>query len=258
MVAAPAAVAVRGVPADPRTSALAQALQLPLCAPDSPLPEGAVASLVYAGDTLQLAPRDERQSGPVEVDFCGGASRHRLQGGAELVVKAVRGRSREPLAVVDATAGLGRDSFILASRGFAVTLLERSPVIAALLDDGLRRARECGDESVAAIAARMTLQCADAVHWLAAHDTDVVYLDPMFPDLGQSALAKKEMRLFQQLALEQGDETALLQQARCAARLRVVVKRPRKAPPLAAQPADYALEGRSVRFDVYVGKKTPT
>ncbi len=251
----PGAVAVRAAaPDDTRAAALAQSLQLPLIDVGSPLPEGIAATLAFAGDVLTLAPRDARQSGPIQVDFCGGANRHRLQGGAELIVRAVRGRAREALSVVDATAGLGRDSFILASRGVDVTLLERSPVIAALLDDGLRRARESGDATVAAIAARMALNCVDAGQWLAAGGADVVYLDPMFPDLGQSALAKKEMQLFQQLALDRGDEAALLVAARQAARLRVVVKRPRKAPPLAGQPADYALEGRSVRFDVYVSQ----
>lgn len=249
------AVAVCAVASDARAAALAQSLQLPLVDPDATLPAGIAATLAFADDTLQLAPRDTRQSGPVSVDFCGGANRHRLQGGAELVVKAVCGRAREPLVVVDATAGLGRDSFILASRGLNVTLLERSPVIAALLDDGLRRARAASDETVAAIAARMELHCADAASWLGTHDADVVYLDPMFPDLGQTALAKKEMQLFQQLELDRGDEAALLTAARGAARLRVVVKRPRKAPPLADVPASYTLEGRAVRFDVYVAAR---
>lgn len=253
-------VAIAAAADEIRAIALAQSLQLPvvdpqtLVDPETPLPEGVAAVLAFAGDTLQLTPRDTRQSGPISVDFCTGANRHRLQGGAELIVKAVRGRAREALSIVDATAGLGRDSFILASRGFEVTLLERSPVIAALLADGIRRARESADATVATIAQRMTLQCADASAWFGQHGADVIYLDPMFPDLGQSALAKKEMQLFQQLALDRGDEAALLRAARSAARLRVVVKRPRKAPPLAEVAADYALEGRSVRFDVYVSK----
>ena len=257
MSATDPAVAVRAAAGDARAAELAQTLQLPLLAIDAPLPEGIAATLAFAGDQLQLAPRDARQSGPIGVDFCGGANRHRLQGGAELIVRAVRGRAREPLTVVDATAGLGRDSFILASRGFEVTLLERSPVIAALLADGLRRAAAADDETVAAIAARMTLHGGDAADWLGEHAADVVYLDPRFPDLGQSALAKKEMQLFQQLALDRGDEAALLQSARRAARLRVVVKRPRKAPPLAQQPPSYALEGKAVRFDVYVASSSP-
>jgi 16S rRNA (guanine1516-N2)-methyltransferase len=248
------AVAVRAAGADPRAIALAQSLHLPLIDSEAALPEQFAATLAYVDDSLQLFPRDARQSGPVCVDFCGGANRHRLRGGAELIVRAVRGRAREPLTVIDATAGLGRDSFILAGRGFDVTLLERSPVIAALLADGLRRARAADDATVATIAARMTLHCADATSWLDDHGADVIYLDPMFPDLGQSALAKKEMQLFQQLLLDRGDEAALLQAARAAARLRVVVKRPRKAPPLAGVAADYALEGRSVRFDVYVAR----
>jgi 16S rRNA (guanine1516-N2)-methyltransferase len=240
-------------------AALAQQLELPLIAADGDVPIDCVALLEFAGGVLRLRPCERRQSGPVAVDFAGGANRHRLRGGAELIAKAVRGRARGPLRVLDATAGLGRDAFVLAARGFEVTLLERSPVVAALLADGLARAR-AAEPAVAEIAARMTLHNADAVAWLAAAALpfDVICLDPMFPDGGGTALAKKEMRLFQQLQLDAGDEGALLRAARAVARLRVVVKRPLKAPALARQRPDYALEGRAVRFDVYTAAGLPT
>ena len=48
--------------------------------------------------------------------------------------------------VLDATAGLGKDAFVLASLGCQMTLIERQPLIAALLEDGLARAR--GDDEV--------------------------------------------------------------------------------------------------------------
>jgi 16S rRNA (guanine1516-N2)-methyltransferase len=81
----------------------------------------------------------------------------------------------------------------------------------------------------------------------------------MFPPSDKSALVKKEMRLFQQLfhraesngAIE--DYSTLLATARSRARVRVVVKRPRKAPALADQAPDYSLEGKAVRFDIYIG-----
>jgi 16S rRNA (guanine1516-N2)-methyltransferase len=239
-----------------RATALADQLGLPLVDRDGDLPADCVALLEFAGDVLQLRPCDRQQSGPVAVDFAGGANRHRLQGGAELIARAVRGRAREPLRVLDATAGLGRDAFVLAARGFEVALLERSPVVAALLADGLARARSA-EPAVAEIAARMSLRNADAVAWLpvAEERFDVICLDPMFPGSGGTALAKKEMRLFQQLQLDAGDEAELLRAARAAARLRVVVKRPLKAPPLAQQRPDYALEGRAVRFDVYTASR---
>lgn len=245
-------VVVMVAEADSAAADLAERLAIPLVSPAKPPPGDCQALLEYSEGRLQLQPADNR-SGPIAVDFVGGANRHRLQGGAELIARAVRGRSKGPLRLLDATAGLGRDAFVLAARGFEVVLLERSPIVAALLADGLARAAATHDE-VAAIAARMTLHQADAVRWIEQDGTgfDVICLDPMFPGGGGTALAKKEMQLFQQLALDGGDEVALLAAARRAARLRVVVKRPLKAPVLAGQRPDYALSGRAVRFDVYV------
>lgn len=240
-----------------RASALATRLQLPLVTDAQP-PPGCVAWLCYRDGRLQLQPVERSQSGPICVDFCAGASAHRLQGGAELVVQALRGRSRQPLSVLDATAGLGRDSFVLAGRGLRVHMLEREPVIAALLADGLERARSAADPRIADTVALLSLENSDAVAYCAAlapeQRPDAIYLDPMFPATEKSALVKKEMRLFQQVlhgAVDDG--AALLPAARAVARRRVVVKRPRKAEPLAGAKPDYSLEGRAVRFDVYLG-----
>jgi len=239
-----------------RCAALARQLALPLIDEAAQAPPGCVAWLCYRQGRLQLQPADSRQSGPVFVDFCAGANAHRLQGGAELIVKAVRGRSREDLSVLDATAGLGRDSFVLASRGFDVRMLERSPIVAALLADGLERAR-AAPSNIADIVARMSLAQADATAYCSAltdaWQPDVIYLDPMFPAAQKSALAKKEMRLFQQLLHGEADDAAaLLQSARARARLRVVVKRPLRAECLGGVEASYTLAGKAVRFDVYV------
>ncbi|MDX9873728.1 MAG: class I SAM-dependent methyltransferase [Spongiibacteraceae bacterium] len=234
---------------DPRAEALAERLQLPLIATGAP---DYSLLLSYRDDVLSLEPADG-SSGSIAVDFSGGASRHRLQGGAELVVRAVRGRSREPLRVVDATAGLGRDSLVLAHAGFDVTLIERSPIVAALLEDGLQRARQARDPAINAAATRMQLLQGDACRLLAqwrATRPDVIYLDPMFPDERKSALPKKEMRLFQQL-LGPGNDTELLAVARTVATRRVVVKRPLKGPALSERAPSYVLSGKAVRFDVY-------
>jgi 16S rRNA (guanine1516-N2)-methyltransferase len=242
-----------------RSAALAERLRLPLLSASvANPPADCVAWLCYSDGRLQLQPCDPRQSGPVVIDFSGGASRWRLQGGAELIARAVAGRSKQPLRVLDATAGLGRDSFVLASRGFRVHMLERSPVLAALLDDALQRARRDDHAEVAVAAERLSLSNTEALDYLAAmtdeQRPDVIYLDPMFPPSPKTALVKKEMRLLQQLF--HGDETdhaALLAAARAGARLRVVVKRPRNAAPLADVAAAYCLEGKAVRFDVYAG-----
>jgi 16S rRNA (guanine1516-N2)-methyltransferase len=257
-------VVVAADAADERSAALAAQLNLPLVFALDELPTSCLAWLGYRDSHLSLYPFDTRQSGPIAVDFVAGATARRALGGAELIVKAVRGRSKQPLTVLDATAGLGRDSFVLASRGFAVIAIEREPIIAALLADGLARAG-IADTAVAEIAALITLQQAEAVDYLAnlsEHERpDVIYLDPMFAPAQKSALVKKDMRLFQQLlhrpltsqslAEQQQADALLLQTARNNARLRVVVKRSAKAQPLAALAPDYTLSGKAVRFDVY-------
>ncbi len=102
--------------------------------------------------------------------------------------------------MVDATAGLGRDAFVLAALGCQVQMLERNPVVAALLDDGLRRGyldAEIGPW----LRERLTLLHASSLTALVAIEPrpEVVYLDPMYPHRQKSALVKKEMRVFQSL-----------------------------------------------------------
>jgi 16S rRNA (guanine1516-N2)-methyltransferase len=155
-------------------------------------------------------------------------------------------------SVLDATAGLGRDAFVLAQLGCALTLIERQPLIAALLEDGLQRA--LGDPQVAAIVERMRLVSGDAIALMQAWTGDspqVIYLDPMFPQREKSALVKKEMRLFRALAGDDDDAPELLAAALALAANRVVVKRPRKAPAVAGATPGYTLEGKSSRFDIY-------
>lgn len=259
-----APIVIVGAAADERCRALAVQLDLDIVATNTEVPAGSKAWLGYDHGQLWLYPADARQSGPVGVDFVAGATARRAQGGAELIVKAVRGRSKQALQILDATAGLGRDSFVLASRGFEVTAIERNPIVAALLADGLDRAR-AADIAIATIAARIVLHRCDAVEYLnslsEAAQPDVIYLDPMFPPSQKSALVKKDMRLFQQLlhradddipaAEEQRATAQLLRVARRVARVRVVVKRPAKAAPLADAAPDYTLPGKAVRFDVY-------
>ena len=152
------------------------------------------------------------------------------------------------------TAGLGRDAFVLASLGCAVTLVERSPVVHALLHDGLERARCCDDAAVREIVSRMRLVHADSREWLALQGRafDVIYLDPMFPERRKSALVRKEMRIFQELVGEDQDAAALLEPTRAHCRSRVVVKRPSRAPFLGGCSPSWSVNGKSTRFDIYL------
>jgi len=199
------------------------------------------------------APRDE----PLRVDFSGGALGFRQRAGFrrdELLARAVGVKGNPLPRVLDATAGLGRDAFMLASLGCEVTLCERHPVVHSLLADGLRRATEQGLTALS----RMRL-CRDdaALHLLNPASVgayDVIVLDPMFPERSKSALVKKPMRLFHALVGADEDAGALLNCALSRALRRVVVKRPLHAEYLAGRAPTLDYRGKAVRFDVYITK----
>ena len=189
--------------------------------------------------------------GAVCVDFVSGRLDYRRQkGGGELIAKAINTKQHQH--VLDGTAGLGRDAFILAAQGCHVHLFERHPTVAALLHDGLRRA--LADEATHDIAARMSLSPQSFLQ-AAVETVPVVYLDPMYPQRQKSAAVKKEMAYFHELVGSNDDDIALLQQAARCAEKRVVVKRPRLSEFLAGLQPDYQYSGKSTRFDVYLPAK---
>jgi len=208
---------------------------------------------------LQLQLLEPQAPWPVRVDFVEGAAAHRRQfggGSGQMIAKAVGIQPGIRPRVLDATAGLGRDAFVLATLGCEVSLIERQPLIAALLDDGLSRA--AADADVAAIAARMRLLEGNAIDLMQqwrGEPPQVIYLDPMFPHRDKSALVKKEMRLFRPFVGDDLDAPALLSAALELASHRVVVKRPRKAPAIDGSKPGYSLEGKSSRYDIYPKRK---
>ncbi|UYZ82574.1 class I SAM-dependent methyltransferase [Entomomonas sp. E2T0] len=204
---------------------------------------------------LQLQCLTEKNIGALKVDFVEGAVAHRRKfggGKGQMIAKAVGIQGNIIPSVLDATAGLGKDSFVLATLGCQMTLIERQPIIAALLEDGLQRALQ--DSEVFSIVQRMTLIKGNAIdvmkNWQNAIP-QVVYVDPMFPHRDKSALVKKEMRLFRPLVGDDLDATQLLEAALSLASHRVVVKRPRKAPIIEGVKPNYSLEGKSSRYDIY-------
>lgn len=216
---------------------------------------GLAAILEWHDDGIQLRATDRELGNPIRVDFLHGKTGFRSQRFQhEMIVKAVTGRSRDPLSVLDCTAGLGRDGFLLAAAGFSVTLVERHPAIACLLLDGLKRAAE--DWDAAPVCARIRTHLGSAHDYLAQLEPaawpDVICVDPMFPERGKTALVKKEMRLFRAVVGDDEDAEALLALALQRARKRVVVKRPRKAEFIGGRKPGHQLEGTSSRFDVYV------
>ena len=172
--------------------------------------------------------------------------------GRELLVRAARTRGVATPTAVDATAGLGEDSLLLAAAGFTVTMFEKDPVIAALLRDALDRA--ANDSRLAEAVARMTLVEGDSVAGLRelGFSPDVVFLDPMFPERTKSAAVKKKFQLLHHLERPCEDEEGLLAAALAARPRKVVIKRPPKGPWLAGAKPSHSLTGKAVRYDVIV------
>ncbi len=208
---------------------------------------------------LELTKLDEPKLGAIKVDFVEGASAHRRKfggGRGQDIAKAVGLKHGFTPHVLDATAGLGRDAFVLATLGCKLSLMERMPVVAALLDDGIERAKL--NAEVAAIAQNMQLTHASSIEQMTrVSQPDVVYLDPMYPHKEKSAAVKKEMRVFQSLVGEDLDADTLLAPALLLAKYRVVVKRPNYAPPLANKTPSMSIKMKKNRFDVYVNQAIP-
>ncbi|UJF19395.1 class I SAM-dependent methyltransferase [Vibrio sp. SS-MA-C1-2] len=213
-------------------------------------------ALVLTPTHLELQKLDEPKLGAIFVDWVSGASNHRRKfggGKGQAIAKAVGLKNGVVPTVLDGTAGLGRDAFVLASLGCKVQMFERHPVVAALLDDGLRRAKD--DPEIGSwVRERVSLLHVSSLEQLKEHDDkpDVIYLDPMYPHKKKSALVKKEMRVFQTLVGADLDADGLLEPALKLATKRVVVKRPDYAEPLANIQPSTVIATKKNRFDIYV------
>ncbi len=252
--------AVGGSALEERARAEAARLGLPFEA------DPAAGDLALLLDEHGWALLDPRPGAPgaVRCDLLAGELGERLRAGGRGESRLARalGLKRHPAPLVlDATAGLGRESALAAALGCHVIACERSPVVALLLRGGLERASAAG---LAPLVSRIDLRVRDAREVMAGLPEDgrpdVVLVDPMFPERRKTAAAKKEMQLLQRLLGhgdaegETGEAPALLAAALTAARRRVVVKRPVHAPPIALgeRRPDLAVDGRAARYDVYL------
>lgn len=216
-------------------------------------------TLITINNRLSLQLDNDKSFSPIYVDFLEGPLAHRKKYGGgknQLIAKAVGIKPKQKLSVLDATAGLGRDAFVLATLGCDVVMCERSPIIFALLEDGLKRAKK--EKWFSQLS--LKLIHVDAIEYLQAivdtfshaHIPDIIYIDPMFPERVKSALVKKEMRILREVVGDDLDSEKLLSLALKVAKKRVVVKRAKLAPTLTAQKPDIIYKGKSSRFDVYL------
>ena len=244
-----------------RAQGLSDRLDAPLavceagCSGAAFIPEPGLLYLKVSRDGLSLM-RDGMELRPDFAEMLPRIKQGALQ--REMLVKAARVKGVEAPRAVDATAGLGEDSLLLAAAGFTVTLCEADPVIAALLEDALARAS--AHEVLGPIVERMHLVAGDSritLEWAGASmdaQPDVVYLDPMFPGRTKTAAVKKKFQLIHGLErpTEPLDEESLLQAALAAHPRKVVIKRPVKGPYLAGVKPSHAIAGKAVRYDCIV------
>lgn len=243
------------------------ALSVVCSAPDSAAEARAVAERLRAtfvdaatpssGYVLELGDRGwilhtprELGLGTLQLDFAQGPTAWRLRqaGRRQPLGRALGLKTDADKHVIDATAGLGRDGMVLANLGCRVTLIERSPVMALLLRDALQRT------APQELRERVEVVGADARSYLLSLTTppDAVYLDPMYPERGKSALVKKEMRILRALVGKDPDAAELLGAALACGARRVAVKRPRGAPVVDGPAPSHNIEAPNTRYDVYL------
>jgi len=243
-------------------------LGLPLINSDNPDQNSLTAadySLCFSAEGLSLV-SNAKNHGVIRCDFASGANRHRRNyggGNGQMIAKAVGVSGKFYPSVLDLTAGMGADAFVLASLGCQLTLLERNSIVYLLLQEGLNRATTAGQEdpALAEVMARMTLLEMDSSDYLDRLQQpdypDIIYLDPMFPTRKKSAQVKKEMQALHTIVGNDEDATAVLEKALTKAKYRVVVKRPAHSDFLDHRKPSYSLQGKSTRYDIFALQKLP-
>lgn len=221
--------------------------------------------LNYTPEFVEL--RDSEKNIAIHIDFISGDLAHRQQyggGRGQSIAKAIGlKQGTPPPTVLDATAGLAKDSFVLACLGCPVTLLERSPIIVELIRDAIKRAEDhelfqsilrtgfkvinqSSIEYLTRLSNESNSSSPDVVY------PDVIYLDPMYPDRKKSASVKKNMQILQKLLGKDEDTQELLNAALKVAKKRVVVKRPKGAETLTQIKPSYTVESKKTRYDIYL------
>jgi 16S rRNA (guanine1516-N2)-methyltransferase len=218
--------------------------------------------LTYTPERLEVRKTGRDAPRPIYVDFASGPLLYRRAPGGgrrQSLAKAIGMKESTNPSIIDATPGLGSDAIVLSWLGCDVTMVERSPIIHAPLVDGLQRARS-DSLSTAVPDEQLAVRHHYAIDYLSrlaqSDAPDVIYLDPMYPQRDQSALAKKEMRILHELVGDDEDAPELLTMALARAKRRVVVKPSRRlAPLLKGLPLDVQLKGQSTRYDVYIAPR---
>lgn len=212
--------------------------------------------LCYKNNRIELF--DKQLNTSIYVDFVSGALAHRQQfggGRGQAIAKAIGLKQGKNPNVLDVTAGLARDAYILATLGCHMTLVEKSPILSTLIQDGIKRCLD-NEQSTDILSEHFIIHNQDAINFLKnlekSQYPDIIYLDPMYPERKKSALVKKDMQILQRLLGKDENNEALLETALSYATERVVVKRPIHAPHLTEIKPTASIHSKKTRYDIYI------
>jgi len=234
------------------SQSLADALAVPLLAIADASAESYDFFLCYRDECLKLLDRQTLKKGGLTVDIepRPGEQHSYPAPKKDLLAHAV---GKKTTTIVDATTGWAQDSLALFRMGYSVSCIERSPVMAALIEDGFKRLAEKDWVQKRSLQVPH-LSTGNAIELLAnlPEAPDCIYLDPMFPaKRKKSALTRKSMAVLRDILGDDLDSADLFAAAMQAAGKRVVVKSPDYAEPLGGKPSD-TLQGKLLRYDVYL------
>lgn len=217
--------------------------------------------LLFHDDLVELYDRHLNTS--ISVDFVAGTLAHRQQyggGRGQALAKAAGLKSGATPTVLDTTAGMAGDAFVLATLGCPVTMIERSAIVYCLIENAIERA-SLHDSFQTILQQGFQAINRDARDYIREQlkmgkpAPDVIYLDPMFPQKQKSALVKKDMQILQRLHVNEDDNAELLEVALLFAVKRVVVKRPINAGTISDRKPDTCIKSKKTRYDIYTIRK---
>ncbi len=197
---------------------------------------------------------------PFELDFLDGPLGYRIaraDSDSSPLRKALpKARDTTNKHVWDLCGGWRVDALLMAHWGYEVLSFEKSPWVHLLSSRALHRSQIVAQKELL-----LEVKCQDATEALesipltGATPPSIIYIDPMYPKTGATALNQSDMRFLHYLSSSDDIAEFLLEKSLPIALDRVVIKRPVKAEEFARKP-DFKIEQGSTRYDIYLTKNS--
>lgn len=203
-------------------------------------------SLINKDDQLIL--KDFANDLAMEIDFVKQIKSLRAKKLAgENLLKAI-GKKNKNLKIYDLTAGLGRDSLLMALAGYDVVMVEKNKLIFQMLNHAYEKlAREDN-----LLAKKINLVNEDNYHFvknMSLNEDILFYLDPMFSARVKTAKVKKEMQIMQQICEKTDNLEGLI--SLCLTKAPLILKRPKFASDVINIEPHHIIFGNKINFIVF-------